>query len=165
MSSSIGNEWPAPLQRLLDGRALEMGIGETIILLTSDEAGWSSVALLSVGEVVAPSARTVRLALWPGTTTTANLTRSGRGVLAFFGAGYAYFVRFEAQRLDDLPAGGMNHAFFDGTIADVRHDAVTYAQMTSGLQFELPERDKVLDRWRATVEAMLAAGGETSTAS
>jgi hypothetical protein len=47
-------------------------------------------------------------------------------------------------------------AYFEPTIAEILRDEVGYARMTSGVTFELPDPPKVLARWRATVDAMLA---------
>jgi hypothetical protein len=159
MSHSIGFELPSDLVTLLDGGRLEDGIGRTILLLTTDEGDWPSVALLSVGEVVASTPSTVRLVLWPGTTATKNLSRSRRGTLALFGDGLATYIRIEAQRGDDLLVGGMQHAYFRATIEDILRDDVTYARMTSGVTFELPDAPRVLARWKVTVAAMLQEGG------
>jgi hypothetical protein len=158
MSRSIGSQLPSDLRTALDGERLDDRIGLTILLLTTDEGGWPCVALLSVGEVVAPTPSSVRLALWPGTTATRNLARSRKGTLALFGAGFATYVRIETERGDDLLVGGRHHAYFRATIADVLRDDVTYARMTSGVTFELPDAATVLARWKDTVAAMLAAG-------
>jgi hypothetical protein len=87
------------------------------------------------------------------------LTRSPRATLALFGEGFARYVRVAFRRGPNLPAGGMDHAYFDGTIEEVLEDEVSYARMTSGITFELPDTDKVVARWRATVDALLAAPG------
>lgn len=156
MSRSIGNELPGDLLATLDGRRLDEHVGLTILLLTCGEDGWPSVALLSVGEVVAPTPTSIRLALWPGSATTANLARSGRGTLAIFGAGRADYIRVLADRREDRRVGSIHHACFESTITEILRDEVTYARMTSGVTFELPDPTTVLARWRATIDAMLA---------
>jgi hypothetical protein len=85
VSRSIGRELPRELFADLDGSHLDAKAGLTILLMTTDEAGWPCVALLSVGEVVAPTTMTIKLALWPGPTETRILSRTGRGTLAIFG--------------------------------------------------------------------------------
>ncbi len=97
--------------------------------------------------------RTVRLALWPGSRTTGNLTRSGRGVLAFVHAGGAYSARLETCRAADLgPPAGL--AVFEGRVAAVRRDEVAYAHLRSGITFDLPDPAAVVARWRATIEEL-----------
>ncbi len=126
-------------------------MGLTLELLTAAEDGWPRVALLSAGEVLAMSDSEVRLALWPDSRTTANLTRTGQGVLAFVHDGAAFTVRVEASRGPNLP-GPL--AVFDGRVAGVRRDEVGYARLTSGITFDLPDAPAVVARWRETIEAL-----------
>ena len=144
---------PAEIVAGLDGSDLAASVGLTFELLTVGADGWPGVALLSAGEVLALDGSTVRLALWPASRTTANLTRSGRGVLAFVHAGGAYSVRLETCRGADL-APPASLAVFEGRVAAVRRDEVAYAHLRSGITFDLPDRAAVVARWRATVEEL-----------
>ncbi len=116
------------------------------------------MALLSVGEVVALGPSALRLALWPGSHTTQNLTRSGVGTLSLVHGGAAHTIAIEATRLPDLiePA---SRAVFDGAVREHRSDQVPYATLTGGIAFELTDPAAVLPRWRETVDLLLAAGG------
>jgi flavin reductase (DIM6/NTAB) family NADH-FMN oxidoreductase RutF len=149
----LSDDWPLPADvvALLDGNDLEARIGLTIELLSAGEDGWPRVALLSAGEVLAVSDETVRLALWPQSHTTENLTRTGKGVLAFVHDGAAYNVRLRAIRSPDLP-GPL--AAFEGSVAEFRRDEVGYARLTNGITFELPDAPAVVARWRETIEAL-----------
>src|SRR5437899_12104914 len=118
------NRLPQALVRLLDGTDLEAKIGETFLLLTVDAVGFPHVALLSVGEVVAVSERELRLALWPGTNSGKNLARDGQATLAVFREGAAYYVKFRARRLGDLPAANGVLAVFGGRVESAREDRV-----------------------------------------
>lgn len=150
MTKDAGAELPVPLREVLDGRDLERKEGETFLLLTIGEDGYPRVALLSVGEVYAPSAREVRLALWPRSTTTTNLGRTGRATLAWIQAGPAHYVELDATRRGD--AGPF--ARFDATVRSARTDVVGYADLTSGVRFRLKDRAEVLARWRQTIETL-----------
>jgi hypothetical protein len=156
MSRSLGNRLPESVHRRLDGTDLEGDSGFTLSLVTVDESSYPRIALLSVGEVLALNESRLAMALWPGSTTTRSLSASGQGTLAVVADEVAYSIQVEVERQDDLPAGGMDHAFFMATIQDVLADEVTYARLTSGITFELPDRDRVLARWQATVDAMRA---------
>jgi hypothetical protein len=103
--------------------------------------------------VLAVSDSEVRLALWPDSRATANLTRTGQGVLAFVDDGAAFTVRVEASRGPDLPGPV---AAFVGRVAGVRRDEVGYARLTSGITFDLPDAPSVLARWGETIEALRA---------
>jgi len=150
-------ELPGELAALLDGSDLDRRVGLTIELLTVDPEGWPGVALLSVGEVVALDGSTLRLALWPGTRTTANLTRSGQGVLALVHDGAAYTLRLMTRRGGDL--ADPERAVFDGRLASARRDEVPYARLRSGITFDLPDADTVVARWRSTVEKLRSHPG------
>ena len=113
------------------------------------------MALLSAGEVLALDGSTIRLALWPGSRTTANLTRTGRAALTLVWVGSAYTLRLETCRAPDLSAPE-TRAVFDGQLASVRRDEVPYATLESGVTFALPDRAAVVSRWRATIDALRA---------
>lgn len=146
---------PAEVAALLCGRDVQAGVGLTIQLLTVDEPGWPRVALLSVGEVLAIDDGHLRLALWPTSHTTANLSRTGKGVLCLVHAGAFLTVLVQVARAVDLvdPAP---RAVFEARIDEVRRDEVPYAVLTSGIVFDLPDRDVVLARWHETIEALAA---------
>lgn len=150
----MSGELPDPLLDLLSGDDLERKEGETLLLLTVADEGWPRVALLSVGEVLAISSRELRLALYPASTTTANLTRVGRATLAAFAGGAAYYVELDARRLDDLHGPHAVLARFTGEVRSVRKDLVGYAELVSWVRFRLVDRDRVLRRWRETVSSL-----------
>jgi hypothetical protein len=152
---------PNDLAALLDGRDLQAGEGLTIQLLTVDEAGWPRVALLSVGEVLAVSDERLRLALWPASHTTANLARTGRGVLCLVHAGVFLTVLIHADRGIDL-VDPIRRAVFEARINEVRGDEVSYAVLTNGITFDLPERDVVVARWQGTIGALANLPGRVA---
>jgi hypothetical protein len=139
---------------MLDGTDAAGRVGFTVALLTVEEAGWPRVALLSVGEMLAPDDTSVHLALWRGTTTTRELTRSGQATLACIVDGAAYYVHARFERGEDLKAGSMELAYFAGRVDECLVDEVAYATLTSGIAFELPDPDAVMPRWQATIEAL-----------
>ena len=167
MAASIGNELPAALRPLLDGSDPERWEGFTVSLLSMTADGWPQVALLSVGELLWMDPRHLRLALWPNSTATANLSRAGRATLALVHDNAAYYLRCRAQRLADLPADetGSRLAGFELTVADVLKDAVGYATLTSGITFQLTDRQRHVARWRATHARLREAAPPPASAS
>jgi hypothetical protein len=154
-----GTVLPVGVVTLLDGHDLADHVGVTIQLLTVDAEGWPRVALLSVGEVVVLDGSHLRLALWPNSRTTANLRRSGIGVLALVHAGASHSVRIEAEAASGL-AQPTDRAVFDARVLEVRSDEVPYAVLTGGIAFDLPDPASVLERWRRTVDALVAGAAE-----
>jgi hypothetical protein len=154
MSRSLGSTLPSVLQRMLDGTDTATRVGFTLLLVTVESAGWPRIALLSVGEILAPDDSTLHLALWPGTTTTRELTRSGQATLSCVVDGAAYSVHAHFRRGEDLKVGSMDHAYFVGRVDECLVDEVSYAKLTGGVEFELPDIDAVLPRWQATIESL-----------
>lgn len=153
MPRSIGDRLPAGLRSFLDGTDLRGGEGRTFLLVTSGP-DWPHVAMLSVGEVLATNDREIRIALWPGTTSTANLTASGRAVLMAIVDDAVHFVRLACRRGADLELSQGKRAFVIASVADVLEDRVTYAQMTSALAFRLVDREATIPRWEETIAAL-----------
>jgi hypothetical protein len=51
----------------------------------------------------------------------------------------------------------MNRAYFECGVDEVLVDKVTYAKITSGISFELPDPETVLGRWQQTIDLVRAA--------
>lgn len=156
MPKEVSNHLPRELVEALDGRDLEGKVGETFELLTVGEDGWPHVALLSAGEVLAVSEGELRLALWPNTTTTANLRRSGRATLSCVLGRTAYSVKLSASA---LPGGDTSLARFVCRVGTVESDTVDYAELESGIRFRLKDAPTVVERWRRVIESLKAPDG------
>jgi hypothetical protein len=152
---SLGNRLPDALTALLDGKRLEQRVGETFLLTTTDEDGWPHVAMLSAGEVLVTGPSEFRLALWPGSHTTRNLTRRRRALLMAV-VPPAYYVRLECRSLGEVrPQRPL--AAFSGSVVDVQEDVVGYARVVDGIRFELEDRAATVELWRSAIEALARA--------
>jgi hypothetical protein len=154
VSRRIGDTLPEQLAQALSGTDLASQVGRTYALLTADERGDVSVALLSAGEVVATDDRRLRIALWPGTTTTRNLMQTGRATLTSIEPAGSFYVRLDARRAADLRTASMSHAVFDAHVTEVLADDVSYAAIVSGIRFDLKDPAAVVERWQSTVDAL-----------
>jgi len=153
---SLGAIVPAPLAALIDGRDLAAASGHTFILLTAAEGDWPHAALLSAGEVLLHSGR-LRLALWPGSATAANLTRSGRATLLAVVPPATYDLRLRAERRHDITVRGRPLAYFEADLVETVEDVVAYATVTAGITFDLADREATLASWSECVSAMRSA--------
>lgn len=140
---------------LLDGHELERKQHEAMMLLTVTEDQWPHVAMISVGEIVALNRAQLRLALWPGTTTTANMIRTGKATLAVLTGGKAHYVRLTLEHLPALPDARHPRERFAALVFAAREDVAQYADIVSGVTIRLHEPDSVLGRWRETVDELL----------
>jgi hypothetical protein len=150
MPRSLGSALPADLAAALDGRRLAERVGDTYLLITTSDAGWPHVAMLSAGEVLAVSRSALRLALWPQSRSTANLRRSGQALLMAIVPPATYYVRLRSTPLADLP----RLAAFEAAIEAVEEDIVDYARVTETIRFELANPSEALTHWSATIEAL-----------
>ena len=154
----MGNALPETVRHLLDGSDLANREGLTFLLLTNDEQNWPQVAMLSVGEVVASDARTLRAALWLRSSSAENLTRTGKATLVVIANGSGYYIRLDARRGDDLNLGSEGRlAYFVLGVQDVQEDSTEYATLTSGVTFKLKDPDMVVPHWQQTVQALRGA--------
>ena len=157
MSKSLGSQLPPEVVAMLAGDDMRAGSGHTFTLVVTGIDGWPTFALLSVGEVLATDAETVRLALWPGSNTTAALTETGKATMMIIGGDSVWYVHLAARRGPDINVTGMNRAYFECGVDEVLVDKVTYAKITSGISFELPDPETVLGRWQQTIDLVRAA--------
>ena len=148
---------PGSIKGLLNGRDLDDKVGETFLVITVSDDGWPHVAMLSVGEVVVAPNEEIRLALWAGTSTGANLARSGKGLLALTSDGAGYYLEITARAEGPLTVADARLEAFSCSVNRVLADEVGYATLTSGIRFDLPDRVAVVDRWQATIKALLDA--------
>ena len=149
---------PDDVVALLDGQELASKEGEAFLLISTGESGRPHVAVLSVGEVVAPSPHELRLALWSTSRTTANLTRNGRAALFVVCPPAVCILQLTARRLGDLEVAGRQLACFSARVESVERHAVPYAEMACGPRFTLTQREAALERWARTVQALRAVG-------
>jgi len=161
MSRELGNELPAALLSLLDGRDLPGRMGKAILITTVDAQGWAHPALLSYGEVVAVDARRLRLATYRSSKTSSNLRRSGRLTLCLIEGGMAYYVKTQALE-QQAPPELAGLARFEVTVEQVlsdqaREDLEPGARITNGIEFD-PGRpaSELLAAWTAVLQALRA---------
>ncbi|MCP3746343.1 pyridoxamine 5'-phosphate oxidase family protein [Paenibacillus sp. A3M_27_13] len=147
----IGKE----LFTLLDGKVLEDKQHEAMMLLTVTEDQWPHIAMISVGEVVALDEGNLRLALWPGTTTTGNMIRTGKATLAVFTGGKAHYVRLSLEHLPALPEAKHVRERFAAHVFAAREDSAQYADILTGVTVRLKEPESVIHRWKETVAELL----------
>ncbi len=146
MSKLVGDSLPAEVLAALDGRDLERKIGPAYLLLTGDEDGLPRPCMLSAGELLAVDERRLRIALWPGTRTAANLARGGRAVLCYVEPGSVLYVRGPVRPLEDA-SGAL--ACFELAVESVESDMHAGMPVTSGIRFAVERGDpaSVAEAW------------------
>ncbi|MBI4299064.1 MAG: pyridoxamine 5'-phosphate oxidase family protein [Chloroflexi bacterium] len=159
MSKNLGERLPYKIQEAFNGRDLGEKLGLAYLVITSDPDGTPHPAMLSMGEILALDDRRLRLALWQGTRTGANLERGSPFVLCFVGEEDAVFYVKGSPKA--LPTEGRARGFqcFECQVDSVESDAHKGLPVTHGLRFHCPddERPRVLDLWERTMQALRQA--------
>ncbi len=156
MSRELEPAVPEPVRRRLQDEP-ERQEGLTILVLSELEGGWTHLAMVSVGELVVAADGRLALALWPTSTSAANLARTGRVTLALVADGLAFSLRCHVE--DELPITAGEDPAMRGFVLRVvaaTQDAAPYADLLSGVTYRLHDAQATLARWRRT-RAVLAA--------
>ncbi|MDN4523299.1 pyridoxamine 5'-phosphate oxidase family protein [Fictibacillus fluitans] len=143
------------LLELLNGNNLENKQHEAMLLMTVTEDGWPHNAMVSAGEVVAVDKENLRLALWPGTTTTNNCTRAKKATLVAVYKGTVHYIRLALSPLGVLEDAKHPLERFAAKVEFYKEDQAKYADITSGIQIALKDPSAVVARWKETIEELL----------
>lgn len=141
---------PPRLADYLNGEEL-LGKAQALRLATVSGEGWPHAALLTAGEMLALPEGELRFCLYPQTTTALNLIRDGRCTMTWVDEGAQCEVRLRARRLRHVPAD-MGLACFAATVLAVREHRAPYADLTTGLRFQLHDPETVLARWKLQLQ-------------
>lgn len=140
---------------LLNGKKLIDKQHEAFMLLTVSEDGWPHTAMISVGEIVAVNPQELRLGLWKGTSTTANITRTKKATVVLVFNGKAHYIRISLEKLQELSATSHPRVRFLAKVVSFREDVAKYADISSGVKIELKNSSEVVERWEQTIEDLL----------
>ena len=95
------------------------------------------------------------MALWRGTATGVNLARDSKALLVLVLGGAGYYIEMTtADHRGTLVVRGSELDRYTCEVSRVLVDEVDYAQLTSGIMFELPDHEQVVERWQQTIEAL-----------
>jgi hypothetical protein len=160
MTRALDPVVPDALRAVLESDDLAGSEGFTLQLLSVRADGWPHAALLSAGEVVVVDDDRLRLAIWPGSTTAANLAARPQATLAAVLAPTSYLVRVRLAPLGALetPLGG-RLAAFEATVEAAAADEAPYAVLEGGVSFRLTAPESTLPRWAQTRSALQEARG------
>ncbi|HET7046304.1 MAG TPA: hypothetical protein VFI37_15770 [Gaiellaceae bacterium] len=154
MATLIGDRLPRELLEAFDGDRLETKIGPAYLLLTADEDGTPRPCMLSAGEILAPDDRALRFALWPKSSTGANLDRGARGLFCHVAPGSVLYVRGPTRRIE--PAAETSLDCFELEVESVESDAHAGMPVTSGIEFAATrsESARVAEAWRRQLDPL-----------
>jgi hypothetical protein len=157
VSRPLGDTLPDALVAALDGIGLAGAVGQAYLLVTSDEDGTPRPCMLSAGELLAVDRRLVRLALWPGSRTSANLARGGRALLCHVAPRTVIYVRGAARSLDAGPDPELD--CFELAVDTVESDEHAGMPVLTGITFSVEGADLagVVATWERQLALLRAA--------
>ena len=153
--STGATQLPDALIRYLDGTDL-LHKTQALRVSTVDAAGWPHAALLSAGDAVAVSPQQLRFAVFAQSTTAANLARDARVTVTLSLDRGMCELRMHARRLSKI-SNDVPLAIFEATVGDVRMHVAPYADVTTGITFQLHQPDAVRERWERQLAALKSA--------
>ncbi|WP_433752639.1 pyridoxamine 5'-phosphate oxidase family protein [Paenibacillus amylolyticus] len=150
----IIEELDAELMEWLSGTNLEHKQHEAMQLLTVSEDQWPHQAMISLGEVIAINPNQLRLALWPGTQTSMNMSKTGKATLIAVQGHRLLHIPIEVERLPEMKGAVHPRDRFEAQVLHVRVDHAPYAEITSGITFQLKDELGAITRWKETIEEL-----------
>jgi hypothetical protein len=150
--SAGAKKLPDQMVRYLDGTDL-LRKTQALRISTVDAAGWPHAALLSAGDMLVVSPQRLRFAVFAESVTAANVARDSRVTLTLSLDRGMCEVRMHAKRLSKT-SNDAALAFFEGTVEDVRMHVAPYADVTTGITFQLHEPYAVRGRWERQMTAL-----------
>lgn len=154
MSKLIGDRLPEDFQAAFDGRHLADQVGFAYLLVSTDEDGTPRPCMLSAGEVFVPDDRTIRVGLWPGTSTAQNLSRGERVLFCYVAPNTVLYAKGWSHRLE--PSNHPKFDRFDIKVDAVESDVHPGMPVKETIAFDIEGIDpgKVLDQWGRQTEAL-----------
>jgi len=157
MSRLLGDTLPDDLVAALDGTGPAGKVGQAYLLVTSDEDGTPRPCMLSAGELLAVDGRRIRVALWAGSRTSANLARGNRALLCHVAPRTVVYVRGPVRVLDAGP--DLDLDCFELEVASVESDEHHGMPVTTGITFAVEGEDRaaVVETWERQLARLRAA--------
>lgn len=154
MAKLIGNRLPDEILRAFDGEQLQEKVGPAYVLVTTDDDGTPRPCMLSAGEVLAVDDRHIRVALWPGTTTSKNLARGGRTLFCFVAPRLVFYAKGHSAPLGR--SGDSKLERFEIEIDAVESDIHQGMPVKNTIEFEVESLDPttVAGHWRRQIDAL-----------
>jgi hypothetical protein len=154
VSKHLGDKLPQEVMTAFDGERIEEKIGLAYLLVTTDEDGTPRPCMLSAGEILVSDAKHLRVALWPGTTTSKNLARGSRALFCYVAPGSVVYAKGHPISLGPGPDSKLER--FEVTIDAVESDIHPGMPVKETVLFEVESMDtsKVAANWNRQLDAL-----------
>lgn len=155
MAWPVGEQLPKELQELFDGKNLDEKIGRAFLLSVVDQEGFPHYAMVSYGEALAMDARTLRLALWEGSTTTRQMRATGKASLCVAESSGVFYLKGTVGDLGAIPGMEPPLAKLEFRVRQALQDGDPNGEVISGIVYRSTEpRERTLARWQRQLAAL-----------
>jgi|SRR5579863_8500010 hypothetical protein len=154
MSTEIGDRLPESVVLAFDGERLREKIGLGYLLVTADPDGTPRPCMLSCGEVLAVDDRRLRMALWAGTHSSANLSRGAPCFFCYIAPGSVLYVNGTPSNIGALEQHHVE--CYDLLVSSVQSDDHPGMPASDTFRFVVTDRsvDSVASEWEERLWAM-----------
>ena len=147
------------LQRRLSGAEIDSLAHLAVVICTIDPAGWPHPAMLSYFELAARDAHTIRLAVYNGSRTCANMRERGKATLILVDKGLVCYVRGAVTQVAPVMRSAPYNAALDLRVEQVVFDEPPPdlepgAFVTAGITYTA-RKPEALARARAVLAELL----------
>lgn len=148
MSTLVGDRLPAAMVEQFNGEELSSKIGPAYLFVTADDDGAPRPCMLSVGEILVPDDRHVRLALWEKSHTCANLSAGRPSLFCYVAAGVVLYVRGVARAIGTLES--LHLECFEIKVSTVESDEHPGMPATETIRFAVTGAppDEIVREWQ-----------------
>jgi hypothetical protein len=154
MSRDLGDQLPTEVLERFNGRGIESKIGYAYLLVTTDEDGTPRPCMLSAGEVLVTDDTHIRVALWPGTSTSRNLASGSRVLFLYIAPGQVIYAKGGPRELGRAPGSKLER--FEITVDRVESDTHKGMPVRETVVFDIEgvEPSEIASQWRSQLEAL-----------
>jgi hypothetical protein len=156
VSKVIGHRLPSQIQQVFDGEDLADKIGPAYLLMTTDDDGTPRPCMLSAGEIFVCDDRRIRIAVWPGSTSSKNLDRNQRVLLCFVAPGTVFYVKGRSRSLGKGASTQLQR--FELNVDTVESDTHAGMPVGSPITFALEDDGpaQVVASWKRQIDDLKA---------
>ena len=155
MSKVVAHRLPTEIQQAFDGEDLADKVGLAYLLMTTDEDGTPRPCMLSAGEIFVFDDRRIRVALWPGSTSSKNLNSGQRVLLCFVAPGTVFYLKGRSQPLGEGAATQLQR--FEIYVDTVESDTHAGMPVSSPITFTLEgDTPSIIATWKRQIDDLKA---------
>lgn len=134
MTKNTGSILPNGLYRRLTTDP-SLNSGRVIIFSTVDDSGFPHHGMISYYEITALGTDKILMIIYSESKSAQNMRKKGKVTLLFVDEGMSYYVKSDAEELQEKISEAPNQSIFELKIRQVLEDKSSSANITSGINY------------------------------